>query len=86
MRVIGQDFVREHLTYEETIALMHEGMIALSRGQSIQPLRSILRMADSRMFGVMPGAWEPRMPSGPSWSASFPAMPTGAANPIRAAS
>ncbi len=56
MRVIGQDFVREHLTYEETIALMHEGMTALSRGQSIQPLRSILRMADSRMFGVMPGA------------------------------
>ncbi|HCR93768.1 MAG: ornithine cyclodeaminase, partial [Oceanicaulis sp.] len=54
--MIGQDFVREHLTYEETIALMHEGMIALSRGQSIQPLRSILRMADSRMFGVMPGA------------------------------
>ena len=56
MRVIGRDFVREHLTYEETIALMRDAMLALSRGQSIQPLRSILRMADSRMFGVMPGA------------------------------
>ncbi|WP_439635331.1 ornithine cyclodeaminase family protein [Oceanicaulis sp.] len=56
MRVIGQDFVRTHLSYEEAIHLMREGMIALSSGQSIQPLRSILRMADSRMFGVMPGA------------------------------
>ena len=56
MRVLGRDFVREHLTYPAAIALVREGMIALSRQDSIQPLRSILRMAAGRMFGVMPGA------------------------------
>ena len=56
MRVIGRDFVREHLTYPDAIRLVRAGMMALSNGQSIQPLRSILRMAEGRMFGLMPGA------------------------------
>jgi ornithine cyclodeaminase len=56
MRVLGRDFVREHLTYPAAIGLVREGMIALSRQDTIQPLRSILHMAAGRMFGVMPGA------------------------------
>ncbi|WP_203290657.1 ornithine cyclodeaminase family protein [Maricaulis parjimensis] len=56
MRVISQSFVREHLTYPAAIRLVRAGMMALSNGQSIQPLRSIVHMAEGRMFGVMPGA------------------------------
>lgn len=56
MRVIGREFVRQHLTYPEAIRLVRAGMMTLSNGQSLQPLRSILRMAEGRMFGLMPGA------------------------------
>lgn len=56
MRVIDRDFVREHLTYPDAIRLVREGMMTLSRGETLQPLRSIIRMAAGRMFGVMPGA------------------------------
>ena len=56
MIVINQAEVRQHLTYEACIPLMREAMIALSRGKTLQLLRSILDLADGHKFGVMPGA------------------------------
>ena len=56
MIVLGRNFVRATLTYPSCIGLMRDAMTALARGETIQPLRSILRMDEGRMFGVMPGA------------------------------
>ncbi|AZU04695.1 ornithine cyclodeaminase/mu-crystallin family protein [Glycocaulis alkaliphilus] len=56
MIILDREFVRQHLTYEACIPLMRAAMIALSRGETIQPLRSILKLADGHMFGIMPGA------------------------------
>lgn len=56
MIILDRDFVRQHLSYEACIPLMRAAMTALSRGETIQPLRSILKLADGHMFGIMPGA------------------------------
>ncbi|MDP3382786.1 MAG: hypothetical protein Q8S47_05645, partial [Phenylobacterium sp.] len=56
MRVIGQDEVRTRLTYEVCIPIVRAAMIALSRGETRQLLRSIIPLAQGHMFGVMPGA------------------------------
>jgi ornithine cyclodeaminase/alanine dehydrogenase-like protein (mu-crystallin family) len=56
MIVISQAEVREHLTFARCIPLMREAMIALSRGETRQLLRSILDLELGRAFGVMPGA------------------------------
>jgi ornithine cyclodeaminase len=72
MIVLGRDFVRTHLTYDDCIALIREAMMALSRGETLQPLRSILRMEAGRMFGVMPGALGPRGVFGAKLVSVFP--------------
>jgi ornithine cyclodeaminase/alanine dehydrogenase-like protein (mu-crystallin family) len=72
MLVLGRDFVREHLTFPACIPLMREAMTALSRGETIQPLRSILRMDDARMFGIMPGAMSGRGAFGAKLVSVFP--------------
>ena len=56
MRVIGEDEVRKRLTYEVAIPIVRAAMIALSRGETRQHLRSIIPLAEGRMFGIMPGA------------------------------
>lgn len=56
MRFIDQDEVRERLTYELCIPLVRQAMIAFSRGETRQHLRSILPMSEGRVFGIMPGA------------------------------
>lgn len=56
MLVLDEDFVRRHLTYDACIPLMRRAMTDLSAGRTIQPLRSVLHLADGRAFGVMPGA------------------------------
>ncbi|MFN4296302.1 MAG: ornithine cyclodeaminase family protein [Brevundimonas sp.] len=56
MLLLDQEFVRDHLTVEACIPLVREAMIALSAGQTLQPLRSVLHLAEGRAFGVMPGA------------------------------
>lgn len=56
MRVIGQDEVRTRLTYEVCIPIVRQAMIAFSRGETRQLLRSIIPLDQGRMFGVMPGA------------------------------
>ncbi|MBA3999418.1 ornithine cyclodeaminase family protein [Brevundimonas sp.] len=56
MLLLDQEFVRGHLTVEACIPLVRDAMIALSAGQTLQPLRSVLHLAEGRAFGVMPGA------------------------------
>ena len=56
MRVIGRDEVRERLTYTLCLPVVRQAMIALSRGETRQLLRSILPLGDGNAFGVMPGA------------------------------
>jgi ornithine cyclodeaminase/alanine dehydrogenase-like protein (mu-crystallin family) len=56
MRLIDAAEVRANLTYEVCIPAVRAAMIALSRGETRQLLRSIMHFDDGRMFGVMPGA------------------------------
>lgn len=56
MRILGLEDVRSHLTFDVCIPLMREAMSSLSRGETRQPLRSIVHMDAGRAFGVMPGA------------------------------
>ncbi len=55
MKMIGREEVARRLTYERCIPIVREAMIAFSRGETQQLLRSILPLGDGRMFGVMPG-------------------------------
>lgn len=56
MRFIDQAEVRRRLTYERCIPIVRAAMIAFSRGETRQLLRSIIPLAEGRMFGIMPGA------------------------------
>lgn len=72
MRVIGQDEVRTRLTYEVCIPIVRQAMIAFSRGETRQLLRSIIPLAEGRMFGVMPGALGERACFGAKLVSVFP--------------
>ena len=56
MRFIDRQEVAQRLTYEVCIPIVRDAMIALSRGETKQLLRSIIPLAHGRMFGIMPGA------------------------------
>jgi ornithine cyclodeaminase len=56
MRLIDAEEVRANLTYEVCMPVVRQAMIALSKGETRQLLRSIMHFDDGRMFGVMPGA------------------------------
>lgn len=56
MRFIDQDEVARRLTYEVCIPIVREAMIALSRGETIQLLRSIITLSPGRLYGTMTGA------------------------------
>ena len=56
MRFIDRDEVARRLTYEMCIPIVRQAMIAFSRGETQQLLRSIIRLSDGRSFGIMPGA------------------------------
>jgi ornithine cyclodeaminase len=56
--VISREEVTRHLGYGACIPLMREAMMALSRGETRQLLRSILDLEGGRAFGVMPGAMD----------------------------
>ena len=56
MRLIDRDEIARRLTYDLCIPIVREAMIAFSKGETRQLLRSILPLADGRLFGVMPGA------------------------------
>jgi ornithine cyclodeaminase/alanine dehydrogenase-like protein (mu-crystallin family) len=56
MRFIDREEISRRLTYEVCIPIVREAMIAFSRGETKQLLRSILPLSEGRLFGVMPGA------------------------------
>jgi len=56
MRFIDRDEISRRLTYDKCIPIVRDAMIAFSRGETKQLLRSIITLSDGRMFGVMPGA------------------------------
>jgi len=56
MRVIEREEVARRLTYELCIPIVRRAMIAFSKGETRQLLRSIIPLAQGNMFGIMPGA------------------------------
>src|SRR5271170_7906394 len=56
MRFIDREEVARRLTYEKCIPLVRNAMIAFSKGETKQLLRSIITLSEGRFFGVMPGA------------------------------
>ena len=56
MRFIDREEVARRLTYEICIPIVRQAMIAFSRGETKQLLRSIIPLSEGRLFGIMPGA------------------------------
>ena len=72
MRFIDREEVGRRLTYEVCIPLVRDAMIAFSRGETRQLLRSIIALSDGRLFGVMPGAMGTHAPFGAKLISVFP--------------
>jgi ornithine cyclodeaminase/alanine dehydrogenase-like protein (mu-crystallin family) len=72
MRFIDREEIARRLTYETCIPIVREAMIAFSRGETRQLLRSIIPLAEGRMFGVMPGAMGTHAPFGAKLISVFP--------------
>ncbi len=64
MRFIDREEVAKRLTYEKCIPIVRQAMIAFSRGETKQLLRSIIFLSEGRLFGVMPGAMGASAPFG----------------------
>jgi ornithine cyclodeaminase/alanine dehydrogenase-like protein (mu-crystallin family) len=56
MRVIEREEVARRLTYDLCIPIVRRAMIAFSKGETRQLLRSIIPLSHGHMFGIMPGA------------------------------
>jgi ornithine cyclodeaminase len=72
MRIIDREEVARRLTYEVCIPIVRQAMIALSKRETRQLLRSIIPLAADRMFGVMPGAMGSDAPFGAKLVSVFP--------------
>src|SRR5262245_44889403 len=72
MRFIDRDEIARRLTYDRCIPIVREAMIAFSKGETRQLLRSIMPLADGRLFGVMPGAMGGRDVFGAKLISVFP--------------
>jgi ornithine cyclodeaminase/alanine dehydrogenase-like protein (mu-crystallin family) len=72
MRFIDRDEVARRLTYDVCIPLVREAMIAFSRGETKQTLRTIIPLGQGRMFGIMPGAMGERKVFGAKLLTVFP--------------
>jgi ornithine cyclodeaminase/alanine dehydrogenase-like protein (mu-crystallin family) len=64
IRFIDRDEVARRLTYDLCIPVVRDAMIAFSRRETKQLLRSILPLSEGRLFGVMPGALGAHAPFG----------------------
>jgi len=71
IRFIDRDEVARRLTYERCIPIVREAMIAFSRGETKQFLRSILPLSEGRLFGIMPGAIGSHAPFGAKLISAF---------------
>ena len=72
MRMIDREEVARRLTYDVCIPIVREAMIAFSRGETRQLLRSIIPLANGRAFGVMPGALGEAAPFGAKLISVYP--------------
>jgi ornithine cyclodeaminase/alanine dehydrogenase-like protein (mu-crystallin family) len=72
MRFIDREEVAKRLTYEMCIPIVRDAMIAFSRGETKQLLRSIISLSEGRLFGVMPGAMGAHAPFGAKLISVFP--------------
>jgi len=72
MRFIDRDEVARRLTYEICIPIVREAMMAFSRGETKQTLRTIIPLGEGRMFGIMPGAMGERKVFGAKLLTVFP--------------
>jgi ornithine cyclodeaminase len=61
---IDRDEVARRLTYDLSIPIVRDAMIAFSRGETKQLLRSIPPLSEGRLFGAMPGALGTHAPFG----------------------
>jgi ornithine cyclodeaminase/alanine dehydrogenase-like protein (mu-crystallin family) len=59
MRLIDRAEVAKRLTMPRAIEIVRAAMIALSNGETRQPLREIIPLGDGALFGIMPGAMGP---------------------------
>jgi ornithine cyclodeaminase/alanine dehydrogenase-like protein (mu-crystallin family) len=64
MRFIDRDEIRRRLSYDLCIPVVRDAMIAFSKGETKQLLRSIIPLSEGRLFGVMPGAMGAHAPFG----------------------
>jgi ornithine cyclodeaminase/alanine dehydrogenase-like protein (mu-crystallin family) len=64
MRFIDREEVARRLTYDVCIPVVRDAMIAFSKGETLQLLRSIVPLSEGRLLGVMPGAMGPHAPFG----------------------
>ena len=64
MRVIGREELAKRLTYDVCIPIIRKAMIAFSKDETRQLLRSIIPLAQGHLFGIMPGAMGERAPFG----------------------
>ena len=71
MRFIDRDEVARRLTYPAAIGIVREAMIALSRGETRQLLRSIITLSPGRLSGTMTGALAPDGPFGSKLISAF---------------
>ncbi len=72
MRFIDREEVARRLTYEMCIPIVRQAMIAFSRGETRQLLRSLIPLSDGRFFGIMPGAMGAHAPFGAKLISVFP--------------
>src|ERR1700722_1853655 len=72
MRFIDREEIARRLTYDVCIPIVRNAMIALSRGETRQLLRSIIPLSGGRLFGVMPGAMGANAPFGAKLISVFP--------------
>jgi ornithine cyclodeaminase/alanine dehydrogenase-like protein (mu-crystallin family) len=72
MRVIDRDEVKRRLSYEACIPIVAEAMIAFSKGETRQLLRSLIPLADGHIFGIMPGALGENAPFGAKLISVYP--------------
>ena len=71
MRFIDRDEVARRLTYPAAIRIVREAMMALSRGETKQLLRSILTLSPGRLYGSMTGALSAQGPFGSKLISAF---------------
>src|ERR1700691_3910743 len=72
MRFIDREEVAKRLTYEKCLPIVRDAMVAFSRGETKQLLRSIIPLSNGRLFGVMPGAMGAHAPFGAKLISVFP--------------